>query len=211
MNADKRDFDKEANRWDEAPGRVKLAADIAAAITDAGIINTDMNVLDFGCGTGLLTLHLQPLVHSVIGIDNSAGMLEVLRSKIESQNIANVQIRNMNIEQGDVMEGCYDLIVSSMTLHHIREIKPLLDQFHKILAPRGYLCIADLYPDEGQFHANSDGVFHNGFDRETLQRVFAAASFDIIEFKTAAEVMKLVEGGTRRFSIFLVIAGQKTA
>jgi len=208
MSLDMGRFETEAANWDEVPGRVKMARDIAQAIIDAGIINADMNVLDFGCGTGLLTLQIQPLVHSITGVDNSAGMLEVLQKKIESQNLNHVMIQNLNIEQGDEIKGSYDLIVSSMTLHHIREVKPLLDQFCKILVPQGYLCIADLDPDDGQFHADNNGVFHRGFDRNMLRGDFAEAGFDVVEIKTAAEVMKPAAGGTRLFSIFLAI-GQK--
>jgi precorrin-6B methylase 2 len=56
MSSEKRDFDKEAAAWDEQPARVQLAGDVAAAIVRQVTLRTDMDVLDFGCGTGLLTL-----------------------------------------------------------------------------------------------------------------------------------------------------------
>ena len=40
-----------------------------------------MTALDFGCGTGLLSLALQPVLHRVIGIDSSSGMLEKMASR----------------------------------------------------------------------------------------------------------------------------------
>ena len=209
MNNEKRDFDKAAASWDE-PGRVKLANDIAQAIIDTITLAPTMDALDFGCGTGLLTLKLQPLVRSITGVDSSQGMLDVLNAKIKNQGLTNVKTKYIDIEKGDFLEGRYDLIVSSMTLHHIRESRPLLDKFSKACAPDGYLCIADLDPDGGQFHGNNNGVFHFGFDREMMHRAFIEAGFVDVRDKTAAQIMKPVsDEGSRLFSVFL-ITGRKS-
>ncbi len=77
MEVEKRDFDKEAAGWDEHPGKVKLANDIAGAIGNHIVLTPNMDVLDFGCGTGLLTFQLQPLIRSITGVDSSQGMLDV--------------------------------------------------------------------------------------------------------------------------------------
>jgi len=208
MNSEKRDFNKDAATWDENPGRVKMANNIANAILEAISLESTMNVLDFGCGTGLLTMRLQPFVSSINAVDSSAGMLEVLNQKIENQNIANITPQHLDIEQGDVLGGIYDLIVCSMTLHHVKETKPLIDQFSKITAANGYLCIADLDPDQGLFHGNNEGVFHFGFNRDEIRKTLEEAGFGHIEFRTAAEIVRFIPGGMRPFTIFLV-TGQK--
>jgi ubiquinone/menaquinone biosynthesis C-methylase UbiE len=210
MNIERRDFDKEASTWDEVPARVKLANDIAATISQEIPLTSDMDVLDYGCGTGLLTLQLQPKVHSVTGIDSSQGMIDVFKAKIDKQNLSNVRTQYLDTEKGNLLEGTYHLIVSSMTLHHIKLIRPLLDQFYRILALSGYLCIADLDLDDGQFHGNNDGVFHFGFDRTLLRQDFMNAGFDDIKDRTAAEVMKPnSEGEIQTFTIFLMTGRKK--
>ena len=93
MNTEKRDFDKEAAAWDEVPARVRLANDIVAAISDEIALTSNMDVLDFGCGTGLLTLRLQPVVRSITGVDSSQGMINVLNAKIDKQKLPNVRTR----------------------------------------------------------------------------------------------------------------------
>ncbi|MEN6324873.1 MAG: class I SAM-dependent methyltransferase [Syntrophomonas sp.] len=211
MHMERRDFDKDAATWDEVPGRIKMANNIANSIIDAVALNPNMKVLDFGCGTGTLALRLQPLVRTITAVDSSIEMLEVLNQKVAGQNISNVTTKHMDIEQGDVLEGSYDLILSSMTLHHVREPKLLIEQFRKATAPGGYLCIADLDPDHGLFHGNNnEGVFHFGFDREAMRRTLIEVGFDNIEFRTAAEIVRLIPGGIRPFTIFLV-TGQKRA
>ena len=55
-------FDAKAAAWDEDPFKVKLANDISATIMREIAPTKDMNVLDYGCGSGLVTLKIQPLV-----------------------------------------------------------------------------------------------------------------------------------------------------
>ncbi len=211
MSVQERDFDKEAASWDQEPGRIKLANDVAKAIKDALTITPAMDALDFGCGTGLLTLQMQPLVRTITGVDSSQGMLNVLRSKVQDRNLTNVRIQLRDLAQGDRLEGSYHLILSSMTLHHIRDFSPLFYQFSKALLPGGHLCIADLDPDDGRFHSNNEGVFHFGFDRSILRQAFIEAGFGSIRVHTAATLEKHVsEGSIRAFTVF-IMTGQKPA
>ena len=209
ISTKKRNFDQEATNWDQVPGRVKVAKDIAQSIIREITLRPDMDVLDFGCGTGLLTFALQPFVRSITGVDSSEGMLDVFKAKIKEHNLNNVKSKYIDLDKGDVLTGSHHLIVSSMTLHHIKNITPLLKQFYSILLPTGQLAIADLDLDDGQFHSNNEGVFHFGFDREALQQMFIEIGFRDVRHLTAAQIEKPVEGGrTRLFKMFL-ITGRK--
>jgi 2-polyprenyl-3-methyl-5-hydroxy-6-metoxy-1,4-benzoquinol methylase len=199
----KKDFDSEAATWDEKPGRIKLANDIADAILKAVALDPSEDVMDFGCGTGLLTLRLHSLVRSMTGVDSSQGMLDVLNAKVGASNLANVRTQHFDLDHGEELKGKYDVIISSMTFHHIREIRPLLDHFYRVLTPAGSLCIADLDLDGGKFHESNEGVFHFGFDRASLRKDFLAAGFEDVADSTAAEVIKPdAKGDERKFTVF---------
>jgi 2-polyprenyl-3-methyl-5-hydroxy-6-metoxy-1,4-benzoquinol methylase len=201
----KRNFDQEAASWDLNPGRLKVATDIAQTIFRQMNLASDMDVLDFGCGTGLLSLALQPFVASVTGVDSSHGMLDVFRRKISEKGLKNVKAVYLDLEKGGVLAGSYHLVISSMTLHHIKNISPLLKQFYSVLHPSGLLAIADLDLDDGQFHGDNQGVFHFGFDREVLQRQFKNAGFQHIQTSNAAQIEKPAGSNlTRLFNIFLM-------
>jgi len=198
-------FDTKAATWGDKPRRVKLARDVARAIRDTVNVTPGMDVLDFGCGTGLLALQFQPLVRSVTGIDSSAGMLAILEEKVRSQHLTNVTTRCIDLEHGDRFEGQYDLVMSSMTFHHIRDVRPILEILLQVLKPGGTLAIADLDCDNGKFHDTPDGVFHNGFDRCILKNHFEEAGFTHVRNRTAAIVQK--EFSLRKilpFSVFLM-------
>jgi 2-polyprenyl-3-methyl-5-hydroxy-6-metoxy-1,4-benzoquinol methylase len=209
MNTEARDFDKEAVSWDEHPARVKLTKDIANVISRQIILTPEMDIMDFGCGTGLLTIQLQPLVHSIIGIDSSQGMLNVFNAKVVKLKLPNVRSQLVDLSKGHTLSGNYDLVVSNMTLHHIKEIGPLFNKFYSVIAPGGYLSVADLDLDDGKFHEDNTGVFHFGFDRAALRKVFIESGFDNIQDIDAAEVAKSgINGEMRRFTMFLM-TGQK--
>lgn len=206
MKNEKRDFDKAAATWDEKPRRIKLAEDIAATISDEVRLTADMAALDFGCGTGLVTLQLQPLVRSITGVDSSKGMLDALQAKIHTQQLTNVKTQYIDIDKGDALSGSYDLVVSSMTFHHVKEIRPLLNQLYRVTAPSGYLCVSDLDLDEGQFHTDNEGVFHFGFDRQALREKFTTAGFVDVRDVTAASITKTsADGDQKTFTVFLII------
>ena len=194
-----------AATWDENPGRVKVAGDVARAIRETVKLTPDMDVLDFGCGTGLLTLQLQPQVRTITGVDSSQGMIDILDAKIKKQGLRTVKTRLIDLDRGGILEGQYDLIVSSMTFHHIRDVPILLDQFARIAKPTGQVAIADLDCDEGKFHDSPEGVFHEGFDRCILMNHLRAAGFGSVRNRTAAIIRKpRADGETMSFTVFLM-------
>lgn len=202
--AERRNFDAVAAGWDENSGRVKLLGDIAEALRAKVALTPDMALLDFGCGTGLMSLHLAAQVASLTGVDSSAAMLEVFMQKADRLGLSNVRARQLDLDQGATLPGRYDLIVSSMAFHHIQNLGTVLAQCHAALKPGGRLCIADLDLDDGLFHEDPTGVFHNGFDRKVFCAILPQAGFADVQASQAAEVTRpVVTGGTRRFTIFL--------
>jgi ubiquinone/menaquinone biosynthesis C-methylase UbiE len=206
LNSSKRDFDKEAMTWETAP-RLKLAGDVAGAMFKQLKLTPDMDVLDFGCGTGLIALQFAPYVRSVTGADTSKGMLEVFQNKAKTKSLDNVKSCHLGLTDEEVFFGPYHLITSSMTLHHVKDTQKIMEQFYRVLLPGGRIAIADLDEEGGRFHDNNDGVFHFGFNREKLSRLFLEAGFIDISFMTAACMNKPgLDGQDRVFNIFLVTA-----
>lgn len=206
----KRDFDQAARTWDDKPGRLELAAQIAAGIRRAVELRPTMTVLDFGCGTGLITLALCSEVASVTGADSSPGMLEELQVKCREQGINNVDLRLLDHEAGLDFAGSYDLIVSSMTFHHVADVPRLLTQMYALTTPGGHIAIADLDEEGGLFHEDPAGVHHNGFSRQVLAEWLQAAGYTGVKTCTVAQPRKTgADGALRNFNVFLA-AGAKT-
>ena len=90
-------FDQSAANWDAEPRRVELARAVGEAILRQVQPTRDMDVLDYGCGTGLLGLFLLPYVHSVTGADSSPGMLRVLDDKIRAGGLQRMRAERLDL------------------------------------------------------------------------------------------------------------------
>ena len=201
-----RDFDKAASTWDEDPRRVKLAGNVAAAIIDTMHPDRTMEVLDFGCGTGLVTLLLQPYVKSIVGVDSSRGMLDILEQKVQERGLDTVHTAFCDFERGDRPDGHFHLIVSSMTLHHVPDLTQLFRLFSDLLQPGGVLGIADLDAEDGSFHDDPTGVHHHGLDRKLITSLLSQVGFAECRDITADVFVKGAAPEIREYPVFLITA-----
>ena len=200
MSATER-FDKAAPTWDLVDRWVLLARGVTEAIIARASLSNDQEVLDFGCGTGLVTLALGPVVGSITGADTSTGMLETIAEKARSQGIA-VPLRHLGADGSADLGGPYDLIVSSMTLHHVADVPALFRRFAQHLRPGGRVALADLDAEDGTFHEDATGVHHNGFSRDQVKDWLEVAGFAKIEVETATTTSK----EAKVYSVFLATA-----
>ncbi len=202
-------FDEAAAQWDNNPARVDLARAVGAAIFRAVPLQPDWRVLDYGAGTGLLTLNLQPRVASILALDSSRGMLEQLTQKLAAAGINDVQTRHWNLEAEPYPESGFDLAVSSMTLHHLREVPLVFKRLAALLKPGGWLAVADLDREDGSFHGEREDVFHHGFERNQVSDWLAAAGFAWMSVRDAHSLLKPgPTGQMRAYGVFLAV-GQK--
>ena len=199
MTSEKDRFDEIAGTWDEEPRRLALASSVAEAIGTAVPLSPALEVLDFGCGTGLVTLALRPRVGRITGADTSSGMLEQLRRKIAAGTLANVEAVWMDPAQPRLPDGPFDLVVSSMALHHVEDPGPVFRAFLERLRPGGRVALADLDREDGSFHDDARGVFHLGFDRADVARWLEAAGFVDVAVRLATVDRK----NGREYPIFL--------
>jgi predicted TPR repeat methyltransferase len=160
-----------------------------------------MRVMDFGAGTGLIAASIAPHVSRIVAVDTSPSMLEALAAKEDLQG--KVECRCQDILESPLDER-FDAVVSAMALHHVEDTESLFGRFAEQLKRGGLLALADLDKEDGSFHEpGTDGVFHQGFDRQALQSILEAAGFEDVQFVTALEIEKEDKGP---FTVFLVTA-----
>jgi 2-polyprenyl-3-methyl-5-hydroxy-6-metoxy-1,4-benzoquinol methylase len=199
------DFEGRAGTWDNDPAKAARAHAVAEAIRRGVPFRQGMRALEYGCGTGLLGFALAPFPGELTLADASAGMLAVVRGKIDATGARNMTAVKLDLLADPLPATRYDLVCLLMVLHHIPDTDAILHRFHAILAPGGWLCVGDLDLDGGAFHGPGfDG--HNGFDREGLATRACAAGFANVRFTTAYENPRTVAGATRLFPVFLMTA-----
>jgi len=194
-------FDQAAATWDLEDRRVALAHAVAQAIAARVPLAKGQSVLDFGCGTGLVTLELGPRVGSITGADTSPAMLLALAAKAKTLGLP-VRTLELDSTGANDLGGPYDLIVSSMTLHHVADVPTLFGQLARHLRPAGQVALADLDEEDGSFHETSVSIHHRGFTREQIRAWLADAGFQEIHLETAIVTIKEGKG----YPVFLATA-----
>ena len=199
-------FDERAKDWDSDPAKVERARSVAEAIRRAVPLSAEMDALEYGCGTGLLSFALQSDLGQITLADTSQGMLDVLTEKITAAGVTNMHPVRLDLSKDPLPAERYQLIYSLMVLHHIHEAKNIIGKFHALLEPNGYLLVADLDKEDGSFHTDETIDVHKGFDRNELQNWVEAAGFGDVNFSTAYEIKKEVNGAEKSFPVFLMTA-----
>lgn len=193
-------FDKAAATWDAKPRRVLLSEAITNAIADVLPLSKEMTGLEYGCGTGLVTFGVAASVGRMYGLDSSAGMIKVFAEKCTDLGIVNV-----TPFQGDLPEFTgppLDLIIISMTLHHIDQHLDLVQNCFNALKPSGFLAIADLKTEDGSFHEDHTGIFHFGFDPDVLCKEIEDCGFA----SAKAQEIHVLERHGAQYPVFLLTA-----
>ena len=195
-------FIDKAAGYDKAKHRTANVDNIASAILAAVDLRSSQYLLDFGSGTGLLLARLAPYVNKITAVDVSASMNAQLEGKRTSLP-CELQILAADLTR-ESLSGEYDVIVSSMTLHHIADMANIFSRLYKLLGNGGVIALADLDLEDGSFHQEDTGVFHHGFDRAYLREIAQAVGFQNINIETASMVYK-PQGD---YSVFLLTASK---
>ncbi len=196
-------FDKKAQTWDQSDRRQALAAAIAHAIEKRVPLTRSMHLLDVGAGTGLLSRRLEPYVKKITAVDNSSGMLEKLSEVAPCIETVYSDILDFRTDEK------FDGIVSSMTLHHIEDSQTLMKHLFSMLKEGGFITLADLAPEEGDFHdGGNEDVHHFGFEESALKEKAEKAGFKNISYEIIYTVKK---GDGREYDIFLLTANRLLA
>jgi len=192
-------FDKRAEGWDSGDIRVNGAKTIANAINARVTLKNGMDIMDFGVGTGLLGFEIATKVKKVYGVDTSTQMLAKLQEKNRPE--LHIEPINQDIVKNPLTQT-FDGVVSSMTLHHVEDLKAFFDMIYTNINDNGFIAIADLETEDGTFHSDNAGVFHFGFKREELCKIVENCGFKDIKFENINTIHK----PHRDFGVFLLTA-----
>jgi len=203
------EFDIKATEWDKNRMHSERAEAVAAAITREIPLTRSMTAMEFGAGTGLLSFILREHLGNITLVDNSEGMVKVLRDKPLKSEIPGMKVVKADLEQEDYTDETFDLIYSLMVLHHVNDVEKILGKFSAMLRPGGYLAIADLYSEDGSFHGHGF-TGHRGFDPGVMAASLEKHGFENVKHSKAFSIEKITSPDEKKqFGVFLITAGKK--
>ncbi len=127
-------YDEFAHGYDDGRDRGyhKLIDDQAAALVRQ--VGTGGDILEVGCGTGLIMERVRTFANSVRGIDISPGMLE------------HAKRRGLDVQEGSATalpfgDEEFDVVYSFKVLAHIQDIETAMSEMARVTKPGGYLVL----------------------------------------------------------------------
>ncbi|WP_160152922.1 class I SAM-dependent methyltransferase [Microbulbifer sp. ALW1] len=166
-------WDSYAEGWDSNSDVISYSERAFRSLTDT-LNCKGARILDFGCGTGLLTERLAPLASSIIALDPSGKMLAVLEAK-QLGNVTTIQssLTRELIDKNRQLQERFDLIVASSALAFVPNYKDTVRLLAELLNSNGRLVQWDWLREDG----NED----TGFTREDIAAAFRDAGLSDIQ------------------------------
>ena len=140
-------WDKIAERYSKRPIADEAAYQKKLQVTRE-YFRSDMEVLEFGCGTGSTAIDHAPYVKHIQAIDISSKMIEIAQGKADANNIENVTFRRSTIDELSMNDQTLDAVLGLSILHLLDNKEKVIARVHKILKPGGIFvtstpCLGD--------------------------------------------------------------------
>lgn len=171
VNMENNPFEQMAKRYD-TEDRIELAKVIVKEVKTQLKDSQSKSLLDYGSGTGLVSLELTDLVDSVLLVDSSEQMLDIAKSKIAYNDIQNAKMLYADFTQKVPIVKA-DIVLMSLVLLHIPDTKQVLQQLFTLLNDNGKLIIVDFDKNPKISHPK----VHNGFSHSELKELLLDVGF----------------------------------
>lgn len=193
-------FKHAAPTWD-TPEKFKTNQEYSEKIKTHLKTMTGLNILEVGCGTGLLGGQFLDSQNQILGIDTSEDMLKVFNKKFSDYK--NIKSKLLNLEEHNLEEGPFDLIISSMAFHHLKQPERVLQKLQELLSRNGIIAIIDLDEEDGSFHPDlkAMGVHHFGFTKNKIFKWGRELLFTSVHH----EIINVINKNEKNYSVFLSV------
>ncbi|CAL1706025.1 unnamed protein product [Somion occarium] len=187
-------YDLQAEAFDEYPGYEEISRVIGQAMLSKypDIFDKECtHILDYACGTGLLSRQLWPHARSVIGVDISKGAVDRYNLRVINEGADPSKIRAIRAElkgeESELHGVKVDAVVCASAYHHFTSIDDMTRILVSFLKHGGSLLVADIMKnDQGEEVVPSD-YYHDvphtaGFSEEDMRQIFTRAGLKNFDF-----------------------------
>lgn len=130
-------WDECASEWDANMEAISYAEKAFKSL-DETLNLEELRVLDFGCGTGLLTERLSSVSKEIVALDSSKKMISVLNDKsLPNVSTLAIPLTKETIIENHLLHDYFDLIVASSVCGFLEDYENTLKLVKKLLSNGG--------------------------------------------------------------------------
>ena len=177
-------FDAVGPEWDAL--RKVFHDDVLRARAIAHLVPPGLVAADIGTGTGILAAELARLGLRVIGVDNSARMLEAARAKLSAEDLSQIELRNGEAHRLPIADSEVDAAFAHMVLHYLPSPLEALHEMARVVRPGGSIIVVDFLEHEHEWMRQELRVVWLGFPEETLRQWFTEAGLPDVQIEREA-------------------------
>lgn len=190
MNAPKNFWNFRAQFYDEQVGPVYADAYRRTAKNTLKYLKPHDRVLEFACGTGIVTLAVAPYVAQIHAIDISDEMVARTQKKVSEQGITNVEITQTDLFSPILEDGSFDTVMAFNVLLYVDNFGQVMERIKSLLKPGGLFlsatdCLGDNITKVGiqKFWRSRTGrmPYVGFFSQKKLIKMIQKAGFTILE------------------------------
>jgi len=192
LQANKQHFDGVACRYDQSKNAETMARKSVHAILNAYPFQEhEAVVMDYACGTGLISRELAPYARSILGVDISQGMVDQYNLRVFNQGIPPEEMRAVCAElegkDGELRGQNFDVIVCASAFHHMESIEQATKILVHFLRPGGYLIVVDLEKTDADVHQHDRHIVPHpgGIGKADIQQAFQQGGLDSFTYSPA--------------------------
>ncbi|MCX9009805.1 MAG: methyltransferase domain-containing protein [Candidatus Methanoperedens sp.] len=181
-------WDKMANYYDREEKKDELTYIKIIEKTKKYLKISDV-VLDYGCGTGLISNEIADNVKEIHAIDISFKMIEIAKRKADGRKIKNIEYANSTIFDERYKRGSFDVILVFYILHLLEDTPKVMKRMNELLKPGGLIISTTPCMGEKTFLSillslvSKIGLIPNirSFKISELEDSIANGNFEIVE------------------------------
>ncbi|MFH1526570.1 MAG: class I SAM-dependent methyltransferase [Bacteroidota bacterium] len=146
-------------------------------------------VLDFGCGTGLVSNEIANSARKIHAIDLSSKMIDIAKNKAEKREIFNIEYMHSTIFDSRLKKGTFDIILAFYVLHLVEDTQAVIQRINELLKPGGFIISATPCMGEKLLLSRIFSIFSKvgivprikSFKLYDLEQSLTDANFTIVE------------------------------
>ncbi len=188
MSKSEKFWDKTANNYDQEEKKDEQTYIKIIEKTKKYLKMSDI-VLDYGCGTGLISNEIADNVKVIHAIDTSSKMIEIAKNKADWRKIENIDYAHSTIFDEKHKSGSFDVILVFYILHLLDDTHEVMQRINELLKPGGLIISATPCMGEKTFLSilfslvSKIGLIPNirSFKISELEDSIANGNFEIVE------------------------------